>query len=440
MNNGNDAARRKALLAGVIGNFVEYYDFALYGFFATTIAHLFFPQSDPTAALLSTFAIFAFGFVVRPLGAVAFGHLGDRIGRRPALLLAVVLMSAGTIALGLLPGYAQIGTMAPVLLLLCRLVQNFSAGGEYSGSTIFVIEHAPPGRRGRYAAFGPASVFAGTAFGVLISVVMTSTTTAEQLAAWGWRVPFLAAAPLALIGLYLRLRVEESPEFALLRTEGRVESAPVVQAFKIAKKPMLILIGWTMSNAVAYYLMSTFLVSYLITTAKLSNTQSLLVQVVYILVSLVGCLLAGRAIDVIGRKRIAVASALSLGAWSIPAFALLEHTTLLAASLVVGVFAFLYSAIPTTATLAIVELFPAHVRASASALAYQIAYAVFGGSAPYIATWLVGGGHHLAPGYYLAGLCAISALVAAIGIGNHPHRAAGQEVTQADIESAQQPV
>lgn len=417
MSERNDAMSRKSLLAGVIGNFVEYYDFALFGFFATTIAKLFFPQADSTAALLSTFAIFGVGFLARPLGAVVFGHIGDRMGRRPALLLSVGLMSAGTVALGLLPSYAQIGTLAPILLLLCRLVQGFSAGGEYSGVAIFVLEHAPASHRGRYASFGPASVLIGTAFGALVSVAMTSTTTAEQLVSWGWRVPFIAAAPLALIGVYVRMRVEESPAFAALRSEGQTESAPVIEALRVAKKPILIMIGWVMTNAVAFYLVATFLVSYMTTAGTFTMTESLIVQLVAMTVGSAGCIVAGYAIDRIGLKPVGLGSLCGVGMWAIPTFMLIDRGSLLGSCLVIGLFALLYSGIPTTTTLLIVELFPAHVRASASALGYQLAYTVFGGTAPYIATWLVSGGNRLAPGYYLTGLCVASFLVVTTGIG-----------------------
>lgn len=437
MNNGNDAMRRKALLAGAIGNFVEYYDFFLYGAFTTTIAHLFFPKSSPTAALLSTFAIFAISFLIRPLGAIAFGHLGDKVGRRPSLLISVMLMSAGTLALGLLPGYAQIGAAAPALLLFCRLVQAFSAGGETSSATVLVIEHAPPGRRGRYASYIATSPVLGAAFGMLVSVAMTSTTTPEQLAAWGWRVPFLATAPLALIGLYLRMRVDESPAFTALRDHGNIESAPVIQALKAAKKPMLVMIGWAMTNAVGSYLLTTFFVSYLTTTAKFSNTASLVVELIALVAVMLGCVLAGLAIDVIGRKRVAVGSALALGAWAIPAFMLLKHSTVLGAAAVSWVYGFLLGGIIATSALAIVELFPVRLRTSASGLSYQLAYALFGGTAPYLATWLVGRGHPTAPGYYLAGLCAVSAVVAAVAIGN---RASANGLPPTSIEhSSTQP-
>ncbi|MFE5700332.1 MFS transporter [Rhodococcus koreensis] len=418
-NDGNAAAtRRKALAAGFIGNIVEWYDFALYGYLATTLAHVFFPKSDTTAALLSTFGIFALSLLIRPVGAVVLGNLGDRIGRRPSLILAVSLMSGSTIALGLLPTSAQIGDVAVVLLILLRLVQGFSAGGEYSGSAVFVIEHASPSRRGRYASFVFVSCAAGTMCGIVAALITTTATTPEQLVSWGWRVPFLAAAPLALIGLYLRLRVDESPEFAALRNAGQVESSPVRQALKVAKKPMLILIGWAMANAVAAYLFSGFLVSHLEVTGNFSNTQALVVQLVAYLVVIAGSLVAGRVIDRIGRKRVAVAAAIGLGAWSIPTFMLIADSSLLGACLIAGLFAVLWSAVGTSTALALVELFPARVRSSAGGLAYNIAYALFGGTAPFVATWFVGRGLPVAPGYYLSALCVVAAIAAALGIGN----------------------
>ncbi|MFE3572666.1 MFS transporter, partial [Bacillus subtilis] len=266
MTNGNGAAQRRVMAAGAIGHFVEFYDFALYGYFATTIAALFFPKSSPATALLSTFAIFAVSFFMRPVGGIVFGHLGDKIGRRAALLWSLMLMSAGTVVIGLLPGYTQIGLAAPILLLLCRMVQGFSAGGEYSSANIFMIEYAPYRMRGRYASVAPAAGAFSAMFAPMVAVAATSTTTTAQLASWGWRLPFLAAAPLALIGLYLRLRVEESPVFAELRARGNVEPAPLKQAFKIAKKPMVVLFLWVMSSAAGYYIVSTFLVSYMTQT------------------------------------------------------------------------------------------------------------------------------------------------------------------------------
>ncbi|MFE3002463.1 MFS transporter [Nocardia sp. NPDC059246] len=438
MNDGNGAARKKALLAGAIGNFVEWYDAVLYGLFATTIATVFFPKSSSATALLSTFAIFGVAYAARPLGGLVFGHLGDRFGRRFALMLSVMLMSAGTVILGLLPSYAQVGIAAPVLLLLCRLVQGFSTGGEYTGSTVFVVEHAPRDQRGRYASIIPSVSYIPSVVGVLVAEVMTSTTTPEQLTAWGWRVPFLAAAPLALVGLYLRRQAGESPEFEALRNSGKISTAPVKEALKVATKPIMIFIGWGIAYGVAATFFSTFLLSYLTVTVRFTKAESLVVQLVWAVVVVVACLLAGYAIDRVGRKPVAVASALALGVWVIPTFVLLEHASVLGASLMVAACAFLFGGVAATTSLAVVELFPAAVRSSASGLAYNIC-AVFTGSTPILATWLVTRGFQLAPGFCLTGLCAVAAIVAAYGIGNRArHIPAVEEiVTQTPTEHSQ---
>ncbi|MFE5700318.1 MFS transporter [Rhodococcus koreensis] len=413
-------ARRRALLAGAIGNFMEWYDFALYAFFATTIASLFFPKGDPAAALLYTFAIFGASFVARPLGAIFFGHLGDRMGRRFALLVSVILMSVGTAGMGLLPNYAQIGTLAPVLLLTCRLVQGFSAGGEFAGSTILVIEHTPFNRRGRYASYATISYVVGSACAAGAAMIATSAMTPDQLESWGWRVPFLVAGPLALLALYLRLRVEESPVFNKLRSEGKTETSPLKTALKTAKRPMLVMIGWCAANGVAYYLLSAFLVSHLTKTANFTAGAALAMQLLAQVVIGVGVLFAGRAIDRIGRKQVAVFSAACLGLWAIPSFVLFEHSTMLVACLVTVAFALFYSGITTTNTLAIAELFPPNVRTSGAAFSYQLSFSLFGGSAPYLATLVTDRGFELFPGVYLAALCAVSTAVAAVGIGNRP--------------------
>ncbi|MFF1832477.1 MFS transporter, partial [Paenarthrobacter sp. NPDC058233] len=272
--------RRQALFAGTIGNVVEWYDFVLYGYFATTIAALFFPKTDPTAALLSTFAVFAVGFLSRPVGAIIFGRLTDRIGRRQSLIASVGLISAATIAMGVLPGYGAVGIVAPALLLLCRLVQGIAAGGEYTSALTYVVEHAPANKRASFAGVAVAGSYGGFVLGSLVCILMTSLTTSEQLLSWGWRIPFLAAAPLAIIGLYLRLRVEDSPVFAAMLEAGEVESAPLRQTFKIAKKNMLIMIGWATACSIGYFLSVTFLISYLTSTRHFTPTQSLLTGVV----------------------------------------------------------------------------------------------------------------------------------------------------------------
>lgn len=407
------AARRKAIRAGGIGNFVEWYDFGLYGYFATTLAELFFPGHDPTAKLLSTFAIFAVGFLIRPLGGIAFGHLGDRVGRRAALTIAVALMSTSTVAIGILPGYETVGLVAPFLLLLCRLVQGFSTGGEYSGANTFIIEYAPQGQRGRYAGTVPCWVAAGT-----ITAAAMAYACGELLPeSWGWRVPFLLAAPLGSIGLYLRLRIEESPEFQLVRKAGEVEQAPLVEAVRTAKFRMLVLFGFAMSNAIGFYIVASYATSYITIQLDRSTTLALGSSTLALIGLAASALIAGRMLDRYGRVAVAGTATIALAVLVVPAFQLIraDHTvSVLIGQALLGV---CVGPISCTTSVLMVELFPAHIRYSASALAYNICYTAFGGTAAYIATWLVAGtGTTLAPAIYLGVAAVISALTALIGL------------------------
>ncbi|MGV9802942.1 MFS transporter [Mycobacterium sp. NPDC003449] len=425
MDNGHDGyagdiagRRRTAIKAIAIGNFVEWYDFVLYGLFSTTIAAVFFPESSATAGLLATFAIFGASFLARPLGGLVFGQIADRVGRRSALLISVLMMSFATLVVGLLPGAAHIGIAAPALLLVCRLTQAVAAGGEYGPSTSYLVEFAPENKRGRFASIVPVWNYIGCFAGVLVSLIVTVSVTSEQLMSWGWRIPFLVAAPLGLAGLYLRMQMEESPVFEELRTSGNVEKAPIRRALRTARKPLLIIVGWAMTNATAAYILSTFLVSRMASKTTFGITNAFVVQLVLWTVLTIGTFVAGNLIDSVGRKRVALTSSIGLGLLAVPAVALLEDSSVMQAALIVIVVAMFYSGYTATTALAMVELLPPAVRGSGAAMSYQIAYALFGGGAPLLATWWVSLGFTLAPGIYLALLSFVSTVVAAIWIGN----------------------
>jgi MHS family proline/betaine transporter-like MFS transporter len=413
------AARRRAVAAGGIGNFVEWFDFALYAQFATVIALHFFPGSDPTAALLSTFAVYAVGFFARPIGGIIFGHFGDRLGRRLALSAAVLCMSGATIAIGLTPTYATIGVAAPVVLVLLRVVQGLSAGGEYAGSSSFVIEYAPPGRRAFFASVNPMSVALGTVGGAVVGLAVTQALSTPQIESWGWRIPFLVAGPLGLVGLYLRMRVEETPEFEAVRKAGAVaEHAPIVESFRKAKGRMLLLFGWSITNAVGFYLLAGYMVAYLTTTVGLSRSEALTSYIVALLAFTAVCPLAGLAADRYGRRPVAIAATIGLAVVVLPSFQLLGSGSLAGAIAGQSLFGIMVGIISTLTPLFMVEMFPTNLRYTASGLAYNVAYAAFGGTAPYVATWMVDRTDSGAsPGYYLLGVTVIGVLVALFGLG-----------------------
>ncbi|MEX5257685.1 MFS transporter [Kocuria arenosa] len=412
--------RRKAITAGGIGNFVEWFDFALYAQFATIIGFHFFPAEDPTASLLATFAVFAVGFLARPLGGLLFGQLGDRRGRKIALSLAVLLMSGATLAIGLTPSYATIGVAAPVLLLLWRILQGLSAGGEYAGSSSFVIEHAPVGRRALFASINPVATAVGTIGGALTGLIVTLSVTPEQLTDWAWRIPFILAGPLGIVGLYLRSKVEETPEFQAVAAEQAEmghQHAPVVEAFRTNKKRMLILFGWAALNAVAFYLLTSYMVAYMTQRVGFSQADALLVYIIGLAAFSVTCPLAGLLADRIGPPKVALASAVLLAVVVLPAFTLMEAQVIGSAVLGLSVYAMVVGAIATLTPLFMVDLFPVRIRYTASAVSYNLSYAVFGGTAPYLATWMVSNTDDgKMPGYYVMVLCVLGVVVSLVGI------------------------
>lgn len=225
-------AVRRTLLGGVIGSFVEFYEFSVYAVLATTLAVVFFPATDPTTALLSTLAVFAVAFFARPLGGFVWGAVGDRIGRKRTLALTVILMAVATTLMGLLPGYAAVGVLAPALLIVLRFLQGFSAGGEISGAVSFVAEHSPDHRRGLYVGMISVGSVVGTLLGSLLPGILLLTLSPADMQSWGWRIPLVVALPLGVIGLYIRRRLDETPHFLALREERAREENPVLAALR----------------------------------------------------------------------------------------------------------------------------------------------------------------------------------------------------------------
>lgn len=411
--------RRKAIMAGGIGNFVEWFDFALYAQFATIIGLHFFPSEDPTARLLATFAIFAVGFLARPIGGLIFGQLGDRKGRKIALSWAVILMSFATVAIGLTPSFATIGVMAPVLLLLWRICQGLSAGGEYAGASSFVVEHAPVGKRALFASINPVATALGTIGGALVGLIVTVSVPEAVLIEWAWRIPFIVAGPLGLIGLYLRSKVEETPEFsAILEVEeGQKQHAPVIEAFRTTKSRMFILFGWAALNAVSFYLLTSYMVSYMTQRVGFSQSEALWIYIIGLAAFAVACPFVGILIDRFGPPRIAATSAVVLAVVVIPAFGMMESGMIVSAIFGLSLYGIVVAGIATLTPLLMVDLFPVHIRYTASAVSYNLAYAAFGGTAPYLAVWMVSRTDiGEMPGYYLIGLSMLGLIVALVGL------------------------
>lgn len=409
------ATLRKVNTAAVAGTVIEWFDFAIYGFMAPIIAVTFFPEGDRVAGLLQTFAIFAVAFALRPVGGAYFGMMGDRLGRKKVLALTVFLMSIATAAIGLLPSYQAIGLWAPALLTLARCLQGFSAGGEYAGAVAYVIEHAPDDERSRHSSYMPAATFASFALAALLSWALTVGLSPEAMHSWGWRVPFLVAAPLGLVALYIRRRLDESPLFQQVLDDAEAPHAPLGETLRAEGGAMIRLGAYISLTALSFYIFSTYMTTFLTTVVGMAPGAVLLSNVLALTFAAVIAPFIGRICDRIGRRPTMIASALLLGCLSVPAYLIASGGTLgsaLAAQVILAVGA--VTANVVTAVL-LCETFPTRVRYTASAVTYNVAYALFGGTAPFVATWLIAAtDNRLAPAIYIAAVAVIALIVASL--------------------------
>lgn len=400
---------RRVVAGASIGNAVEWFDFAIYGFLATFIAAHFFPPGNETAALLNTFAIFAAAFFMRPLGGFFFGPLGDRIGRQKVLAVVILLMSAATLCIGLLPTYDAIGVAAPVLLLVLRCLQGFSAGGEYGGGAVYLAEFASDARRGLTVTFMAWSGVVGFLLGSVTVTVLQALLSAEAMDSYGWRIPFLIAAPLGLVGLYIRLRLGDTPHFAELAESDETAESPLREAVATSWRQILQVIGLFIVFNIGYYVVFTFLPTYFIKTLNFSKSQSFVSITLACVVALVLILPLAALSDRIGRRPLLIGAAVAFMLLGYPLFLLMTSGSLVAAVAGHCMLAAIESVYISCAVSAGVELFATRVRFSGFSVGYNLCVAVFGGTTPYVVTWLTATtGNPIAPAFYLMAAAAVS--------------------------------
>jgi MFS transporter, MHS family, proline/betaine transporter len=425
---------RRAIFGASVGNTVEWFDFATYNFLAVTLAAVFFPPGDPTAALLSTFAIFAAAFFMRPLGGLFFGPLGDKIGRQRVLATVIILMSLSTFVIGLLPPYATIGVWAPLLLVVARCLQGFSAGGEFGGASTFLAEYSPDDRRGFLVSWLEFSTLIGFVLGSVLVLCLSTALSEDALISWGWRIPFLLAGPLGLVGLYIRLRLEDTPEFKALQETGEVSRSPFKETLVENWKQILQVGGLVIIQNIGFYVVLSYMTTYFQDPLGFSPTAASLSSTITLLVGTALIPPLGALSDRVGRKPLLLASCIGYAVLTYPLFLLLNTGNLFAAIVAHVALGALLAVFISTSIAALTELFPTRVRYGGFSIGYNFSVAIFGGSSPYLAQYLVSTtGNPLSPAFIVIG-GAVATLLVVLTV----RETAGTDLakTQDDLEGA----
>jgi MHS family proline/betaine transporter-like MFS transporter len=424
--------RRKVIVAGMIGNALEWYDFSVYGYFVGAIGQHFFPRENHTAQLLAAFGVFAIGYLMRPIGGAVVGHIGDRLGRRTALTFSVAAMAIPTFLIGLLPGYATLGVAAPILFTLLRMLQGLSTGGEYTSSLVFLVERAPPGHRGLTASFGPFGAILGILFGSAMGWLFATVMTPETLADWGWRIPFLLGLAVGLAGFILRRSMPELP-----KAEPRGRS-PVAEVFRDHWRLLITLAAFSVFNGVGFYITFVYIASWLQSVDHMSLSRALEINTISMCAMLPMFLLSAWLSDRYGRKPVLLVATLAGLFAAVPLFLVMQHPTLMLALLgQIGLTLIVGGFIGTQAA-SMVEIAPPRVRCTAVGLGYNITLGTIGGMTPLAATWLVQRtGDELAPAFLIMAAAVIT-LLAILCLPETSRTTLGDEAADGELARAAQ--
>ena len=386
---GRRRSIREVAFASFIGAAVEWYDFFVYGTAAALVfPKLFFPGFSPLAGTLASFATFGVGFFARPIGGVVFGHFGDRTGRKSMLVVTLLLMGAATFLIGLLPTFEQIGVMAPILLVALRLVQGFALGGEWGGATLMAFEHAPEENRTFYASWPQLGVPVGLVLSTAVFALFASLPE-KQFFAWGWRVAFLLSIALIVLGLFIRLRVAESPVFSRVKERGAESNAPLLEVLRDHRLALVLAVGMVFVSITGFYIATTFSLSYLTARLGVARNVALVGNVLFSASGAASTLILARLADRAGKYRVAILSAAFQVLLSYPFFWLLSTREPALIWLAMSVWAFIGSALYGITGAMLAELFAPRMRCSGISLGYQIAGMLGGAPAPIIATYLI---------------------------------------------------
>lgn len=397
----NAKKARKAMVATSLGNAMEWFDFGIYAYLAVTMGKVFFPQLNGTMQLIYTLATFAISFLIRPIGGLVFGRLGDRWGRKRVLTITVIMMALSTLSIGLIPSYDTIGVLASILLLLARLVQGFSTGGEYAGAMTFITESSPDKRRGFLASGLEVGTLVGFIAGAGLVTFLTYILSSEQMVAWGWRIPFLVAGPIGLIGLYLRTHLEETPAFETMQKREK-STLPLLQLFKSYWKPIMIGMALVFTYNVLDYMLLTYMPSHLQTVLNYGETESLLLIVLIMILMIPLVLLMGHLSDRFDHKYVVQGGLIGLIVVSWFAFMMISSgkTVLLFIGLLF--IALFLTTFQGTMPSLLPSLFPTEVRQAGLSITYNVSTSLFGGPTPMVMAWLIAKtNNYYIPAYFL---------------------------------------
>ncbi len=409
MQKRQDLSNFKAVFSGAIGNVLEWYDFAVYGYFAKILAPTFFPSDDKLVSLISVFGVFAAGFLMRPVGAVLFGHIGDKKGRKQALMLSVLLMAITTTCLGFLPTYATAGILAPVLLTFLRLLQGISIGGELTTSISFIVEIAPENKRGLYGSWTLFSAALGILLGSAIGALTDSFLTPEQLAKWGWRIPFYVGFLVGSYGLYIRRGLKEPEVFHKLKETGDVVKFPLIYSFRHHAREIILVAGSLWIFSTGFYLAFVYLPTYLSTETHTVLSVALDINTMSMLILLPLLVFMACLSDRFGRKPMMMAGTVGFLLFSYPLFKGLSVESQWVIFFVQVIFVIFQSTLEGAVPAFLVETFPTKVRVSAISFSYNIAVGIFGGTTPLVATYLIKVTNNIySPGFYLVFCAGVS--------------------------------
>ena len=419
---------KKVALSSFLGNFIEWFDYGSYAYYAVIISAVLFSADDPdTADLIGTFAVFAISFVMRPIGALFWGSMGDKKGRKWTLSVSIFLMSGATFLIGCLPTYAAIGFGAPLLLLLLRMIQGFSAAGEYAGAATFLAEYAPTKKRGLYCSLVPAS----TAVGLLAASALAFATTAllsqEAVLGWGWRIPFLLAGPLGFIAHYIRTKLEDSPTYQAMQEVVSGEEGdtphPVRDLFRGHLRELIISFGACTLNAVGFYAVLTYLPTYLETAVGMPTGEAQMATNIALVVYVAFIFISGKMSDRFGRKKMLVTACVLFVLLTVPAFLILNTAQFGLVLIAELALCFILTLNDGTLSSYLTETFPTEMRYTGFALSFNLANAIFGGTAPMISTWLIAvTGSTMSPAWYMVAVALVALVAMALSHENsHKH-------------------